>query len=103
MRYDEVEELPPGQFKRLNGVKRETFERMLAVLSESDQRKKRSGRPSTLSLAALLLLTLMCWREYTTQFHLAKGYGIHEPNINRIIRKVETALAASGTCSLPSK
>lgn len=103
MRYDEVEELPPEQFKRLTGVKRETFAQMLKVLKESEQRKKRSGRPSKLSLADQLLLTLMYWREYRTQFHIAKSYGIHEANANRIIRKVEAALAASGAFSLPGK
>lgn len=45
----------------------------------------------------------MYWREYRTQFHIAKSYGIHEANSNRIIRKVEGALAASGIFSLPGK
>ena len=103
MRCDEVERLPPEQFKRLTGVKRETFEQMLSVLKQSEQQKKRSGRPSKLSLADQLLLTLMYWREYRTQFHIAKSYGIHEANANRIIRKVEGALAASGAFKLPSK
>jgi hypothetical protein len=103
MRCDEVKGLPPGQFKRLTGVKRETFELMLSVLKQSEQQKKRSGRPSKLALADQLLLTLMYWREYRTQFHIAKSYGIHEANANRIIRKVEGALAASGVFDLPSK
>ena len=103
MRYAEVERLPPEQFKRLTGVKRETFERMLTVLRQREQRKKRSGRPSKLSLADQLLLTLMYWREYRTQFHIAESYGIHEANANRIIRKVEGALAASGEFKLPGK
>ncbi len=103
MRHEEVKGLPPGQFKRLTGIKRETFERMLAVLSASEQQKKRSGRPSKLLLADQLLLTLMYWREYRTQFHIAKSYGIHEANANRIIRKVEAALAASGEFKLPGK
>ena len=61
MKYDEVEGLPLGQFKRLTGVRRETFERMLGVLKQSEQ-KKRSGRPSKLALADQLLLTLVYWR-----------------------------------------
>jgi hypothetical protein len=103
MRQSEVEGLPAGQFKRLTGIKRETFERMLSVLKQSEQDKKRAGRPSKLSLADQLLLTLMYWREYRTQFHIAKSYGIHEANVNRIIRKVEGALAASGAFKLPGK
>ena len=103
MRYDEVEGLPPGQFKRLTGVKRETFERMLAVLRQREQQKKRSGRPSKLSPAEQLWLRLMYWREYRTQFHIAQSYGIHEANAKRIIRKVEGALADSGEFKLPGK
>jgi hypothetical protein len=103
MRYVEVERLPLGQFKRLTGVKRETFELMLSVLKQSEQQKKRSGRPSKLVLADQLLLTLMYCREYRTQFHIAKSYGIHEANANRIIRKVEGALATSGAFKLPGK
>ena len=103
MSYDEIEKLPPGQFKRLTGVKRETFAQMLSVLRTSEQQKKRLGHPSKLSLADQLLLTLMYWREYRTQFHIAKRYGIHEANANRIIRRVEGALATSGTFSLPGK
>lgn len=103
MRYAEVEGLLPGEFKRLTGVKQETFEQMLAVLKASEQRKKRPGRPSKLFLADQLLLTLMYWREYRTQFHIAKSYGIHEANANRIIRRVEGALAASGAFKLPGK
>ncbi len=56
MRYDAVEGLSPREFKRLTGVKRETFERMLEVLRQSEQRKKRLGGPSKLSLADQLLL-----------------------------------------------
>ncbi len=103
MRHSEVEGLPPGEFKRLTGVKRETFEQMLEVLRQRERQKKRSGRPSKLSSADQLLLTLMYWREYRTQFHIAKSYGIHEANANRIIRKVEGALAGSGAFKLPGK
>ncbi len=103
MRHREVEGLPPGEFKRLTGVKRETFEQMLGVLRQSEGRKKRSGRPSKLSLADQLLLTLMYPREYRTQFHIARSCGIHEANANRIIRKVEGTLAASGAFKRPSK
>lgn len=56
MRYGEVEGLSAGEFKRLMGVKRETFTQMLAVLRQSEQQKKRLGRPSKLSLADQLLL-----------------------------------------------
>ncbi len=51
MRFKEIESLLPGQFKRLTGIKRETFLKMLCVLRKSEGQKKRTGRPSKLSLA----------------------------------------------------
>ena len=48
MWYDEVKALPPEQFKRLTGVRRGTFERMLGVLKQNEAQKKRLGRPSKL-------------------------------------------------------
>ena len=103
MRHSEVEGLSPGAFKRLTGVRRETFGRTLEVLQQSERQKKRSGSLSKLSSADELLPTLMCRREYRTQFHIAKSYGVHEANANRIIHKVEGTLAASGAFRLPGK
>ena len=103
MRYEAVKELRAEAFKRLTGVKRPVFEQMVGVLQEAEQVKRKPGRPSKLSVEDKLLLALSYWREYRTQFHIAKSYGIHEANANRIIRKVEAALAASGAFKLPSK
>ena len=36
------------------------------------------GRPPKLSRADQLLMTLMYWREYRTEFHIAQSYGISE-------------------------
>ena len=103
MRYEAIHELKSEAFKRLTGVKPEVFKQMVGVLREAETRKQKSGRPSKLSLEDKLLLAMSYWREYRTQFHIAKSYGIHEANANRIIRKVEGALAASGAFKLPGK
>lgn len=95
--------MPPEQFKRLTGVKRETFGQMLEVLKEGEREKKRAGRPSKLPLEDQLLLTLMYWRENRSQFHIAKSYGIHEANANRTIRKVEDTLSKAEAFKLPGK
>ena len=100
MRYEEIKGLKDTDFKRFSGVKHETFKQMLAVL----QRELRSfGRPSKLSRADQLLMTLMYWREYRTQFHIAGSYGISEATVCRTIHKVEDALARSGEFRLPGK
>jgi len=51
------------------------------------------GRPSKLSQADQLLLTLMYWREYRTQFHIAGSYGISEATVCRTINKRELSLS----------
>ena len=32
MKYDQIQDLPDEQFRRLTGIKRKTFERMLKIL-----------------------------------------------------------------------
>ena len=48
-------------------------------------------------------MTLMYWREYRTQFHIAGSYGISEATVCRTINKVENALMRSGEFSLPGE
>jgi hypothetical protein len=51
MKYDQIEEFTDEQFRRLTGVKRRTFKKMIEILSEADHKKKtRGGRKSKLSI-----------------------------------------------------
>jgi len=100
MRYEEIKDGKGSDFKRLTGVKQETFKKMLAVL---EQELPSLGRPPKLSRADQLLMTLMYWREYRTQFHIAGSYGISEATVCRTINKIEDALVRSGEFRLPGK
>lgn len=100
MRYEAVKDLKPGQFKRATGVSQGLFLEMLDLM-QSQQGVM--GRPTKLSLADQLMATLMYWREYRTQFHIAQGYGVSEPTIHRVINKVEGILIGSGKFNLPGK
>ncbi len=40
MKYDQIEEFSDEQFRRLTGVKRSTFKKMIEILREADQKKK---------------------------------------------------------------
>lgn len=68
MRYEEIKDLPDKDFKRLTGVRRETFVMMWALVKKG---VRDLGRPPKLSRADRLLLTLRYWREDRTQFHIA--------------------------------
>jgi hypothetical protein len=100
MRYEEIKEWKEQDFKRLTGVQHETFKKMLAVLNRE---LPSFVRPTKLSRADQLLITLMHWREYRTQFHIAGSYGISEATVCRTINKVEDALVRSGEFHLPGK
>jgi acyl-CoA synthetase (AMP-forming)/AMP-acid ligase II len=100
MRYDDIKTWKGTDFKRLTGVQRRTFAKMLRVL---ERELPNFGRPPKLSRADQLLMTLMYWQEYRTQFHIAGSYGVSEATFCRTINKVEDALMRSGEFSLPGK
>jgi transcriptional antiterminator len=100
MRYEKIKDYRKEKFKRLTGVKKETFVKMLNVL-ETELRD--FGRPPKLSRADQLLMTLMYWREYRTQFHIAETYEVSEATVSRTIKKVEDTLMQSGQFNLPGK
>jgi hypothetical protein len=100
MRYETIEHLKDSDFKRLTGVQRKTFDEMLKVVEKG---LRDFGRPSKLNRADQLLMTLMYWREYRTEFHIAQSYGISEATVCRTIQKVENALVRSGKFRLPGK
>ena len=100
MRYETIKHLKETDFKRLTGVQRATFDLMLQVVKKG---LREFGRPPKLGRADQLLLTLMYWREYRTEFHIAQSYGVGESTVSRTIRKIEDALVRSGKFRLPGK
>ncbi len=100
MRYETIEQLRDSDFKRLTGVQRETFDEMLKVVEKG---LRDFGRPPKLSRADQLLMTLMYWREYRTEFHIAQSYGVSEATVCRTLRKVEDVLVRSKKFRLPGK
>jgi len=100
MQSETIKQLKDTDFKRLTGVQRETCEAMLKVVEKG---LRNFGRPTKLSRADQLLLTLMYWREYRTEFHIAQSYGISEATVCRTIQKVENALVRSGKFRLPGR
>jgi len=102
MRYEKARNLKDGDFKRLCGVKRETFLEMCGIVQVVEN-QKRSGRTCNLSVENQVLLTLTFWREYRTMFHLGQDWGLHESNVSRLVRRIEDILIKSGKFSLPSK
>lgn len=84
--------LKDEEFKRSTGVRRKTFEQMLQVVEAG---LRDFGRPTKLCRADQLLMTLMYWREYRTEFHIGLTYGVSESTVCRTIKKVENVLIQS--------
>ena len=104
MKYEKINEYDEKKFRRITGVKRATFEKMVEILKKSYAEKhKRRGRKPKLSIENQLLAALEYWREYRTYAHIAASYGIAESNIYRSIKWIENTLIKAGTFSLPGK
>jgi hypothetical protein len=93
MRYETVKQLKDEDFKRSTGVSRVMFEKMLMVVKAG---LRDFGRKPKLSREDQLLLTLMYWREYRTEFHIGITYEVSEATVCRTIQKIENVLMQSG-------
>ena len=104
MRFEHVKNLKAEEFRRLTGVKRETFQKMVEIIDAVLRAKKaRGGRPNKLSAADMILMTLEYLREYRTYFHISRSYGISESNCYYIVRFIEDSLIKSGHFNLPGR
>ncbi len=104
MKWESVKDLEAEAFRRLTGVKKVTFEKMVEVLNQAHRVKQaRGGRKPKLRLEEQLLMSLEYLREYRTYFHISKSYGLSESNAYKIIRWVEDTLIKSGVFSLPGR
>ena len=64
MKYENIKKLSEEQFKRITGISRKTFEKMLKILLPKHKEKlAKGGRRPKLSLEEMLLATLEYWRE----------------------------------------
>jgi len=69
MKFETVKGLDEEKFRRLTGVKRTTFNKMVEILDQSiKSRRTTKGRKKKLSIENMLLMTLEYIREYRTYF-----------------------------------
>lgn len=108
MFWEKIKDIKNGNFKRLTGVKRNTFKSMVREVNKFNKRiAQRKGnnrsRPTKLSVEDQILMMLMYYREYRTQYHIGGTYGIAESNVSRTIRRIEEILKKSKLFELPGK
>jgi hypothetical protein len=99
-----LESLEEEKFRRLTGIKRATFNKMVEILREAHQLKKRKGgRNSKLCIEDMLLMTLEYLREYRTYFHISQSYGVSESTAYKVTRWVEDTLIKHPNFALPGR
>lgn len=104
MKYESIKGLEDEKFRRLTGVKRATFEKMLAILSEADTKKHaKGGRKPKLALENRLLMALEYIREYRTYFHVSQSYGVSESTCYETIKWIENTLIKHPDFALPGR
>ena len=104
MKYEKIANYSGAKFRRITGVKRSTFEKMVEILKKGYASKhQRRGRHQNLGIEDLLLATLKYLREYRTYAHIAASYDVAESSIYRGFRWVEDTLIKDGTFSLPGR
>ena len=104
MKYENIKEYSDEKFRRITGVKRSTFEKMLEILRPYKESLTSKGGPKPkLCLEDMLLAALEYLREYRTYAHVAASYGVSESSIFRMIKWVEDTLIKDGTFSLPGR
>lgn len=108
MFWENIKHQNNPNFKRLTGVKRNTFKLMVREIEKHDNKKKKKkgndrSRPYKLSVEDQVLMMLMYYREYRTQFHIGVTYGLHESNVSKNIRRIENILKKCKKFELPGK
>jgi hypothetical protein len=101
-KYEKLEDKSSEEFKRLVGVKRDTFNLMLETYEEYHNKKKsKGGADNKLSPANQILLMLEYYTDYRSMKKMELDWGVSDTSISRIIKEVESQLITKFT--LPSK
>ena len=98
---DKLITLTEQEFKRLVGIQKNTFQKIIQILTQAEQHKKRlGGKPNLLTLSQRLFMSLQYWREYRTYFHIAQSYNISESACYKNIKWIEDVLSDSSEFAL---
>ena len=95
MKYEKMEKYSEEKFRRITGIRRSIFGKIIEILNAAEKRSKGGPKPK-LSLEDMLLAALEYWREYRTYAHIAVGFELSESQIFRIVEWVENVLVKDG-------
>lgn len=93
-------------FKRATGVSKEIFAELVQIVGDykrSIRKHPQSGSKSILSIEDRILMMLMYYREYRTQFHIGICYGLSESRVCELIQETEQIIITDKRYHLPGK
>lgn len=105
-RYERAKKLNEKAFKRLVGVKKAIFDKIVILLDKAEllkEKKVKGGRPNKLSNPDKVFIALSYLREYRPHQMIAFDYGVSETTISRAIKEVEDIIVKSPDFRLPGK
>ena len=104
MKYEKMKDYSDEKFRRITGVKKNTFKKMVEILTSAEAKRRAKGGPKpSLTVENMLLAALEYWCEYRTYAHIAVDFELSESQIFRIVKWVESVLIKDGSFSLPGK
>jgi len=107
MRYSEIENIDPIDFKRLTRVSPSVFILMAEAVTEYKERPRkylgRGRKPYKVSVHDGVLMLLAYYREYRTLLAISKDFSVSEMHCWRTVTKTEKALLESGRFRLPGR
>ena len=104
MRFQQAELLDAAKFRRLVGVQKDTFKKIVELLADAKAKLHwHGGRKPKLDISDVALMMLMYLRENRTYFHIAQSFGLAESTCWTTIRWAENTLIQSRVFRLPGK
>jgi len=99
-----IDNLAEEKYLVLFGVRKTTFDAMLAILECAyKEMRKKGGRKRNLSVLDMLVIMLGYYHDYRTMENIAFDYDVHKQRVCEAIAWVEQTLINDGTFALPSK
>ena len=93
IKYYKVRKLTKEDFRRVVGVKIDTFKEMVKVVRKHyRENKAKGGTNRSLSVNDEILMMLEYYREYRTFKHLGVDYGVSESTAHYTVTKIEKIL-----------
>jgi len=92
-----------ASFKRATGIHKNVFLEIIEILNHHKQLHRKhqtSGNKSILSTEDALLMVLMCYREYRTQYHIGITYGLSD-RVCKMIKEIKTIIVQDASYHLP--